>query len=149
MRQRHLADACGDAQVCNTHRHGHDGSECSNKCDDVPNKVEHSHYCIPFANITLYPFIYCHKHGKCSNWNIFHVFFFVNSKTLTNFAMFKNSCNQLRRATVFAQPFWRGFFIAQGKSHIYIYDGCLPVNFLALRSDALFLNNGESSRHPY
>ena len=41
--------------------------------------------------------------------------------------MLKNSCNQLRRATVFAQPFGRAFLFAKGKSHIYIYDGCLPV----------------------
>lgn len=38
--------------------------------------------------------------------------------------MLKNSCNQLRRATVFAQPFGRAFLFAKGKS---IYDGCLPV----------------------
>nr|DAN47945.1 MAG TPA: hypothetical protein [Caudoviricetes sp.] len=30
----------------------------------------------------------------------------------------------LRRATVFAQPFWPGFFIAPRTS---LHDGCLPV----------------------
>ena len=59
--------------------------------------------------------------------------------------LFKNSCNQLRGATVFAQPFGRAFLLPKAS----LYDGCLLVNFHALRSVALFLNNGESSRHPY
>ena len=61
-----------------------------------------------------------------SQLEYFPCFFFVNSKTLTNFAMLKNSCNQLRRATELAQPFWPGFFIAQGKSHIYYTTAAFP-----------------------
>ena len=65
---------------------------------------------------------------------------------LLSLPMLKNSCNQLRRATVIRSAAKPGFFIAQGQAY---HDGCLPVNFLALRSIALFFSNGESSRHPY
>ena len=60
--------------------------------------------------------------------------------------MLKNSCNQLRRATVIRSAIRPGFFIAHRQAY---HDGCLPVNFLALRSIALFFSNGESSRHPF